>query len=384
MMVFRLSNIIRMKKSNLIIVSLLLILIGCKEEDKYSGIVYKNYLAYEIKSAKESLTIAFEGDEEGEYASGSKQIYQNVIDKAEIVNDNEAATQTEVDQAYADLLQADTNFYDAMMPYRSDFLPFITYGQFVYNNTNEGTGEGEISSGYKEDLDAALTEANNLYDDSELTQNVLEGAIENLSTTIYSFNAAINGTANLVVKNYSFENPGYATDSFEDVYGWGTYGTVEDWASNAMVISNDSTTDGDYAAMIGSYTTGIYQSLNELVNPSSEYKLKADISLISNDVDWEGDLYPVVIKARIVVFMKNVGDYNFVEILSEIIDTIGTYPTSFQEIELPLEVESGSSNAGKKMGVDFILRHTFDSENPIYAESYLSLDNVRLTRTYTN
>ncbi len=373
-----------MKKSNLIIVSLLLILIGCKEEDKYSGIVYKNYLAYEIKSAKESLTIAFEGDEEGEYASGSKQIYQNVIDKAESVNDNEAATQTEVDQAYADLLQADTNFYDAMMPYRSDFLPFITYGQFVYNNTNEGTGEGEISSGYKEDLDAALTEANNLYDDSELTQNVLEGAIENLSTTIYSFNAAINGTANLVVKNYSFEKPGYATDSFEDVYGWGTYGTVEDWASNAMVISNDSTTDGDYAAMIGSYTTGIYQSLNELVNPSSEYKLKADISLISNDVDWEGDLYPVVIKARIVVFMKNVGDYNFVEILSETIDTIGTYPTSFQEIELPLEVESGSSNAGKKMGIDFILRHTFDSENPIYAESYLSLDNVRLTRTYTN
>ncbi len=374
-----------MKKLNSIIVSLLLItLIGCKEEDKYSGIVYRNYLSYEIESATEFLTTAFEGDEEGEYASGAKQNYQKVIDQAEVVNENETATQSEVDQAYADLLQAESDFYNAMVPYRSEFLPYITYGQFIYNNTVEGTSEGEIPSGYKEGLNTALTEADTLYNDSELTQTVLDEAIENLSKAIYSFNAAINGTASVVVKNYSFEQPGYTTESFDEVTGWGTYGTVEDWASNAMVLANDSTTDGDYVAKIGSYTTGIYQSLSELVNPSSEYLLKADISLISNAVDWEGDLYPVVVKARIVAFTKNAGDYNFVEVLSETIDTIGAYPTSFQEIELSLEVESGSADAGEKMGIDFILRHTFDSENPIYAESYLSLDNVRLTRTYTN
>jgi hypothetical protein len=377
-----LKNIPNMKKLKTIaILSLILVVIsGCKEENLYSGIVFKNYLTFQIEQSSLFLTTVYEGDQEGEYESGSIQIYQQKIDEALVINENPNSSQDEIDKAYEMLLTADKDFSDVMVPYRSAFQPLIDYGQFVHDNTIEGTGEGEATSGSKEILNGAITEARTNINDPDLTQNELDLATEELESAIYAFNTGISGAAKIIVNNYSFEQPGYETDGFDEVPGWSPFGSVEDWAPNPGVILNDSTTDGDYAARIGSYTTGIYQSLNELVNPVSQYTLKADISLLRNDGDWENKIHPVVIRARIITFNQTPGDYNFISILSETIDTLGRYPTSYKELELDIDIDAISPDIGKRMGIDFILRHTFDPENPIYAESYLSIDNVRVSR----
>ena len=100
----------------MLLLGMIYIFTSCQEEEDYSHIVYSNYLSYEINSATQFLGTTIEGEEEGEYNSGSKQAYQNAIDAAKLVDENTSSTQSEIDQSYEALLQAGGDFSDEMVP----------------------------------------------------------------------------------------------------------------------------------------------------------------------------------------------------------------------------------------------------------------------------
>lgn len=355
---------------------------ACNKTEDYSNIIYKNYLTYEINRAGDFLETTVEGSNEGDYNAGSKQAYQDEIDQAELVDENSYANQEEIDQAYAGLLQAADNFFDQMHPFRSDFQVWIDYGEVLMDNTVEGAEEGNVKPGNKALLQDALDEANGIIAMTDLTQGTLDGATTDLTGSIYSFNGEIIGKASSVMTNQGFELPGYETENFDEVSGWSLFGSVEDWAPKASVAASETAPEGDFIARIGSYTQGMYQNLSELINPNADYTLKFKISLQSNGADWQGKKFPAIVLSRIIVFEQDEGDYNFVTILSESYDTLGIDPGDFIELNQTVSIDAISESIGKKVAIDFLQKHTWDAANPIWAESFVAIDDVALYRNY--
>jgi len=353
---------------------------ACTKSEDYSHIVYKNYLSYEIDRADSFLETTLEGSSEGEYNAGSKQAYKDVIDDAQLVDENSVASQEEIDQAYASLLQASEDFSNEMHPFRSTFQVWIDYAEFVYENTGEGDQEGNVKSGNKPLLQEAIAEAKNTIELEDLTQIALDQATTDLTDAIYLFNGEIIGRASIVIANPGFENPGYETEDFTEVPGWNLFGNVEDWAPKASLAAHESAPEGAYVARIGSYTQGIFQNMSELINPNADYSLNFKVSLQSNGTDWQGNKFPVVLLTRIFVFEQEEGDYNFVTILSESYDTLGIDPGDFIELDHTVSIDAISESIGKKVAIDFIQRHTWDAAYPIWAESFVAVDNIALYR----
>ena len=355
---------------------------ACDKSEDYSHIIYKNYLSYEINRADAFLGTTVEGSNEGEYNSGSKQAYQDEIDQSILVDENPDANQEEIDQTYADLLQAADNFSDQMVPFRSAFQVWIDYGEVLMDNTVEGSEEGNVKPGNKALLQDALDEANGIVAMTDLTQGVLDEATTDLTASIYSFNGEIIGEATVVMTNHGFELPAYETEDFNEVPGWSLFGNVEDWAPRASVSVSESAPEGDFIARIGSYTQGMYQNTSELINPNAAYTLNFMVSLQSNESDWQGTKFPAILLSRIIVFEEDVGDYDFVTILSESYDTLGIDPGDFIELNQVVSIDAISESIGKKVAIDFIQKHTWDAANPIWAESFVAIDDIALYRKY--
>ncbi len=336
--------------------------------------------AYEINRAGNFLETTTEGTGEGEYKAGAKQAYQDVIDQAKLVDDNSSANQEEIDQAYASLLQGAEDFSDQMVPFRSAFQVWIDYADVIMVNTEEGTEEGNVKSGSKALLKEAIDDANVVVASEDLTQGALDQATDDLTGSIYLFNSEIIGKATVAMVNQGFELPGYETVDFNEVEGWSSFGRVEDWAPKASVSPNESAPEGEYVARIGSYTQGIYQNLPELINPNADYTLNFKVSLQSNEPDWQGKKFPAILRTRIFVFEQKEGDYNFVTVLSESFDTLGIKPGDFIELNQTVAIDAISASIGKKVAVDFLQRHTWDAANPIWAESFVAIDDIHLFR----
>ncbi len=353
---------------------------ACDKSEDYSHIIYKNYLSYEINRAEGFLETTEEGSDEGEYNAGSKQAYQDAIDQAKLVDENPDANQEEIDQTYAGLLQAADDFSDEMAPFRSAFQVWIDYGEVLMDNTEEGTEEGNVKPGNKAMLQDALDEANGIIVMTDLTQSTLDEATTDLMASIYSFNGEIIGRATAVMTNQGFELPGYEIEDFNEVPGWSLFGNIEDWAPKASVAASETAPEGDFIARIGSYTQGMYQNTSELINPNAVYSLNFKVSLQSNESDWQGKKFPAVILSRIIVFEQDEGDYNFLTILSESYDTLGIDPGDFIELNQAVSIDAISESIGKKVAIDFIQKHTWDAANPIWAESFVAIDDIALYR----
>ena len=353
---------------------------ACDKSEDYSHIIYKNYLSYEINRAEAFLGTTVEGSNEGEYKSGSKQTYQDKIDQSMLVDENPDANQEEIDQTYAGLLQAADDFSDQMVPFRSAYQVWIDYGDVLIENTVEGSEEGNVKPGNKDLLQDALDEANGIIDMTDLTQGALDEATIDLTASIYSFNGEIIGKARAVMTNQGFELPGYETEDFNEVPGWNLFGNVEDWAPKASVAAIETAPEGAFVARIGSYTQGMHQNLSELINPNANYTLSFKVSLQSNASDWQGKKFPAILLSRIIVFEQGEGDYNFVTILSESYDTLGIDPGDFIELNQTVSIDAISESIGKKVAIDFIQKHTWDAANPIWAESFVAIDDIALYR----
>lgn len=366
----------------LIALMLSTILLSCEEKEDYSHIVYRNYLSYEINRAGNVLNTSVEGSREGEYHAGSKQVYQAVIDEAKLVDEDESASQLEVDKAYQSLLDADAEFSNQMVPFRSDFREIIDYALVLLEITEEGEAEGNVKPGNKALLQEAVDESETLIALEELTQGMLDEGTLELNTAIYLFNGNIIGKASAAVLNPGFESPGYETEDFGEVDGWELFGKAEDWAPLASVAAREDAPEGSHVARIGSYTQGIYQQVEELINPNVDYTLEFDVSLVSNKPDWQGRKYPAVMLSRIIVFEEEAGNFNFITVLSESYDTLGIEPGGFIRLSHSITVDAVSASVGKKVAIDFVQKHGWDSENPIWAESFVALDKISLYRKY--
>lgn len=352
---------------------------SCEEEADYSGIVYKNYLTYEIENAQEVLAVSVEGEKEGQYKTGAKDAYQLVIDDAIVVDSLENPSQAEVDKAYSDLLQANTDFGNQMNPYVSVTEQLLEYAEYIYENTSEGSDEGNVPQGKKAELQLAIDSAYATLGIEALTQTELTLANTFLSNSIVTFNSNIIGTAVIGITNPGFELPGSETTDLTNVDGWDT-GESESWMSNAIVVEDTAATEGSFYLKTGSYMEGAYQQLPELIQPDVTYTLSFDVSLLENNPDYKDKTYPAVLLSRFIVFEGDAGYYVLANIISEQYDTLGLEPTGFTTITHTLQVGSSASYEGQKIAIDFMQRHGWDAQNPIYAESYVAIDNIQLTR----
>jgi hypothetical protein len=371
----------------MIILIMICLFISCEKQNDYSDVVFSNYLSYEINTATAFLKTTSEGSKEGQYNDGSIQMYQTVIDDATLVDENISATQEDVDQAYEALLQAGEDFYDQMVPFRSDFQELIDYAEITLNNTEEGDQEGNVTQGSKAILQDAIDEANQILARTDLIQRMLDEGTTELTASIYAFNTKIIGAGNVYIENPSFELPGYTTTDFNVVPGWVVYGDIEDWAPKAEVYQGgtsllplDSVPDGEFVAKIGSYTQGIYQQLPEMIHTNADYTLNFKVAILSNKPDWQGKKYKVIVLSRLISFEREPGDYDFATIISESYDTLGINPAGNVELTQTINIDAVSELAGKKIAIDFIQRHTWNIEDQIWAESFVSIDDVRLYR----
>lgn len=362
--------------------SVVVLLNSCENRDDYSHLVYSNYLTYEIERAVVVLGDAIEGSEEGNYATGSKQAYQEVIDNAQLVVDDPSSTQEEIDEAYAGLLAAAEEFYDRMVPFRSVFRKLLDYAEFIQATTEEGEESGNAKAGSKDLFQDAIDAANSAISREDLTQRMLDEVYEELSDAISVFNSSIIGKASIQLTNQGFELPGHETSDFSEVDGWNVFGKAEEWAPLASVSLYGQAAEGQYVAVIGSYTQGIYQNIYELIQPNALYTLNAKVSLMSNDPDWQGNTFPAILLTRLVVFEQGEGNYNFITVISESYDTLGTDPGGFVELAHSVTLDASSDAIGKKFSIDFVQKHTWNAAEPIWAESFVALDDIRLYREY--
>jgi len=229
-------------------------------------------------------------------------------------------------------------------------------------------------------LQHAIDDAMGLVALGSLTQRMLDQGTLDLNNAIYFFNGEINGRATTAIVNPGFEIPGYETEDFGEVDGWSLYGFAEDWAPLASISELEIAPEGQYVARIGSYTQGIYQPLAEVVHPNSNYTLDLEVSLISNNTDWQGKKFPAILLSRIIIFEEEEGDYNFVSVLSESYDTLGIEPGEFLHLSHSVTIDAVSTTIGKKVAIDFEQRHTWNAEEPIWAESFVAIDNISLYR----
>jgi hypothetical protein len=360
---------------------------SCSKEKDYSAITYRNYLRYEINQSEAFLSSQVEGTGEGQYKPGSIQEYQDVIDLANSVCEDSTSIQTEIDLTYKNLLQAGEDFFDMMVPFKSDFEELINDAEFTLNHTEEGNLEGNVKSGSKEELQKAIDQSKLTLNRSDLTQRMIDSDQVMLINAMYEFDSNIIGEANLYLENNSFESPGFNTTNFTEVPGWSLYGKLETWAPKAEIYEGgtallplENVPDGEFVIKLGSYTQGIYQPLQERIHPNVTYKLNFKASLLENNPDAYDVMHKVIILSRLILFEKEPGDYRFSQVISESYDTLGMDPSGFVEIKHEIDFGATSEFLEKKFSIDFMVKHTFDTANPIWAESYVAVDNIIITR----
>jgi hypothetical protein len=274
-----------------------------------------------------------------------------------------------------------------MIPFATGFQELIDYAEFILNSTQEGTLEGQVIPGSKPPLQSEIDLAKSILASQDLVQRLIDSETENLLNAIYTFDSNIAGNATIFMDNSSFEAPGFVTSNFDEVPGWATFGKLEEWAPPAeihqggsILLPLDSVPDGDFVAKIGSYTQGIYQRLMERIHPGVNYSLHFKASLLFNNPDAYGDTYPVIILSRLISFDKEIGDYRFVQVISESYDTIGIAPGGFAELDQSFDISAASGFIGRELAVDFMVRHTFNTGTSIWAESYVAIDEISMFR----
>jgi len=371
----------------LMIVSLGQLFISCTKEKDYSSITYRNYLRYEIERSQSFILTRTEGTQEGEYQPGSIPVYQAAIDKAGVVCDTLLSSQEDIDVSYKALIRAGEDFYDQMVPFKSKFTELISDADFTLGYTVEGEQEGNVKPGSKSAFQSVIEGAKLVLNRPDLTQRMIDTKQAELISAIYLFDSNIIGQANLYLNNHSFEIPGFNTSNFTEVPGWVLFGKVETWAPKAQIYKGgttllpaESVPDGEFVARLGSYTQGMYQALNERIHPNTRYTLDFKASVLENYPDAFGKSYKVVVLSRIVVFDKEIGDYRFSNIIGESYDTLGISPGGFLNIKQEIDIDASSVYAERKIAVDFLVRHSFETAKPIWAESYVALDDIKLYR----
>ena len=104
---------------------------SCKDDDDDPVVVDKTELAAKIATAEALIASTEEGTAEGQYLPGSQAALQTVIDAAKVVNNNPAATQTEVENTVIALDAAITLYNSKIV---QAIAPEALVGHWTFDN----------------------------------------------------------------------------------------------------------------------------------------------------------------------------------------------------------------------------------------------------------
>ncbi|MBS3774426.1 MAG: FIVAR domain-containing protein [Bacteroidales bacterium] len=135
-----------------LIVGMFAVSISCSEDQTEEVTVDKENLKQMIDSAQTLLDNTTEGTAEGQYQRGAKDELKNTLENAQVVYDNEDATQSEVDNATVALEKAIEDYLSKEI---TPIAPDALSGHWTFDE-----GSGSTAKDYSENgLDGELLEA---------------------------------------------------------------------------------------------------------------------------------------------------------------------------------------------------------------------------------
>jgi len=141
-----------------------------------------------ISAAQAIYDNAVEGVGNGQYPVGSKDVLNTAILNANNPIGDAGATQAVINQAITDLNQAVSDFKAlSIIVTKTSLLSEISTAQTLYTNSVEGQADGQYPVGSKAALQTAITAANGVNTDPNVSQDAVNLAISDLQSAESSF-----------------------------------------------------------------------------------------------------------------------------------------------------------------------------------------------------
>jgi len=199
-----------------------------------SSKVAKAALTDAITVANTKYISAVEGTDVGQYAVGSKAIFKTAIDVAQVVVNNVASTQADIDSAVTALATATTTFDNSSNSSKvapAALTDAITVANTKYTSAVEGTDVGQYAVGSKAIFKAAIDAAQLVANNAASTQADIDSAVTAIATAMTTFDNSINKED---------INAGVSTSHLEDYREQYHYSVPSGWGNdpNGMVYFN--------------------------------------------------------------------------------------------------------------------------------------------------
>lgn len=156
--------------------------------------VDKTLLQAEIAVAEDMLALAETGTAPGQYPENAVTAFENAVNSAKSVNENEAATQEEVDNAVTELKNAAETFKGSVITGvvtdKSALEAAITEANSILDNAEIGNSSGQYPKDAADDFAAAITRAQEVLDNENATQDEIDEAVNTLVSEQEIFLAA--------------------------------------------------------------------------------------------------------------------------------------------------------------------------------------------------
>ncbi|MDF2836255.1 MAG: glycoside hydrolase family 3 domain protein, partial [Paenibacillus sp.] len=185
----------------------------------------RSALGSEIEAARELYGGAVEGSAAGQYPSGSKAVLQQAITAAEVVYGQSGASQLAVNDALAALsaaVQAFAASVHAPPTINKEALrDRLDEARALLANSTAGTKVGQYPQTFADALDAEITAADAIYDESQ-TQQAVDEAAAQLEDAIADFRGSritlVAGESNITLKTLSIVASYFGKRSTDE--GW--------------------------------------------------------------------------------------------------------------------------------------------------------------------
>ncbi|GEM_PF-2202620 len=155
-------------------------------------VVNKAALTKAISDATTLIVSKTIGAANGNVPQGAKDDFQSAITEAGVVNENEAATQLEVDAQISVIATATTNFNNAVVVVNGAALTTaISNATTLIGSKTIGKAVGNVTQTAKDTFQSAITAAIAVNTDTKATQADADAQVSALATATANFNSAV-------------------------------------------------------------------------------------------------------------------------------------------------------------------------------------------------
>lgn len=376
------------------------LMVACSENDNYENRVFKQYLINLVRDTRAMALYVVEGDDEGQYMSGAREVLNIVADEGENLYYNPNTSQAQVDDYCTVLKEAAIEFEDKMHPFLSRFDILAANTEYCISTTQVGEGEGMIGS--QADVDTLRNELTWALDTLQfigrdvIRQRQLDVIQSRLTNSLYAFESKIPGKVNIQILNPSFEPEGNDAEMIEDfayIPDWNNQGPLNNfdpWGVNELIVNTclrkdgwqvgeRQNVDGNYVMYIMNYAKRVWQLTNEGVHPNVTYTLTVNAS----QFDWQ-NAENVKLLMELVVFDDAVGNFNKASVVaSQEFNNIDM--TDFVPYTMECSIPSDSPYTGKVMAICFrsyvgTVAESTEDDSFEWDSSGVMIDLVSMTR----